>query len=278
MEVQPPKSPGLVVPPRPSRTRANGAGAEPLGRPLTARSVLVSALLGEDPPALPVAHLVALAGLFDITPNRARVALSRMVTSGEAVNDGRGLYRLHGRLAERRLRQEASLRAEMSPWDGSWTMAIVTAPASAAEHRAARRRRLVSARLAEQRAGVWIRPANLADTRALANDPDLVLWTAVPEGDPAELVANLWDLEGWASRARQLGDFLAARPTTGPHDLAPGFELSAAVLRHLQADPLLPDEMTPEHWPGWALRSTYARWDAEYREVLRTWGRSVRPT
>jgi len=50
--------------------------------PMTARSVLASALLGEDPPELPVAHLVHLAGLFGINPNRARVALSRMVASG----------------------------------------------------------------------------------------------------------------------------------------------------------------------------------------------------
>ena len=32
---------------------------------------------------------------------------------------------------------------------------------------------------------------------------------------------------------------------TGPTALAPGFELSAAVLRHLQADPLLPAELLP---------------------------------
>ena len=73
--------------------------------PLTARSVLASALLGEDPPELPVAHLVHLAGLFGINPNRARVALSRMVASGEATTDGAGRYRLAGRLLERRDRQ-----------------------------------------------------------------------------------------------------------------------------------------------------------------------------
>ncbi len=62
------------------------AGVTPPGRvmpPLTARSVLASALLGEDPPELPVAHLVHLAGLFGINENRARVALSRMVAAGE---------------------------------------------------------------------------------------------------------------------------------------------------------------------------------------------------
>ena len=66
---------------------------------MTARSVLASALLGEDPPELPVAHLVHLAGLFGINPNRARVALSRMVASGEATTDGAGRYRLAGRAA-----------------------------------------------------------------------------------------------------------------------------------------------------------------------------------
>jgi DNA-binding transcriptional regulator PaaX len=67
--------------------------------PLTARSVLASALLGMDPPELPVAQLVRLTGLFGISENRARVALSRMVAGGEATSDGTGLYRLAGHLA-----------------------------------------------------------------------------------------------------------------------------------------------------------------------------------
>ena len=66
--------------------------------PLTARSVLASALLGMDPPELPVAQLVRLTSLFGISENRARVALSRMVASGEATSDGSGGYRLAGHL------------------------------------------------------------------------------------------------------------------------------------------------------------------------------------
>ena len=71
------------------------------GRPLTARSVMASALLGMDPPELPVAQLVRLTGLFGISENRARVALSRMVGAGEATSDGAGRYRLAGHLAAR---------------------------------------------------------------------------------------------------------------------------------------------------------------------------------
>jgi phenylacetic acid degradation operon negative regulatory protein len=248
-----------------------------LGRPLTARSVLASALLGEDPPELPVAHLVALAGLFGISPNRARVALSRMVASGEAVTDGDGRYRLGGRLLERRLRQEASLRAEVGPWDGAWHLVVVMSASRPAEHRAARRRRLAAARLACRREGLWLRPANLPVPPDLADDPDLSSWSAVPDGDPVALAASLWDLRAWAARAEVLLGRLAAGPAVGPDDLAPGFALSAAVLRHLQADPLLPDGLTGPGWPGPALRTAYAGWDAAYRDVLATWGRSVRP-
>ena len=244
-------------------------------RPLTARSVLASALLGEDPPELPVSHLVALAGLFGVSPNGARVALSRMVGAGEAATDGDGRYRLAGHLLERRRRQEASLRAEGGPWDGTWHLVVVAAPASPPAHRSARRARLAAARLAEHRPGLWLRPANLALPEDVVGDPELVRWSAVPDADPVALAATLWDEDGWATRARLLLAALEDRPTDGPEDLAPGFALSAAVLRHLQADPLLPGPLVGPGWPGDALRAAYAVWDARYRAVLRTWGRTV---
>jgi phenylacetic acid degradation operon negative regulatory protein len=45
------------------------------------------------------------------------------------------------------------------------------------------------------------------------------------------------------------------------------------VLRHLQADPLLPVELQPPEWPGARLRETYDGWDMRYRATLRTWSR-----
>ncbi len=243
--------------------------------PLTARSVLASALLGEDPPELPVAHLVHLAGLFGINPNRARVALSRMVASGEATTDGAGRYRLAGRLLERRDRQADSLEGHTRPWDGRWIVVVVTATGNSADRRADRRRRLTLARLAEQRAGVWVRPDNIDLRPDPRQDPDLATWTGAPEVDAALLASGLWDLDRWAERARTLRSALGARPTTGTDDLAPGFELSAAVLRHLQADPLLPPSLLPARWPGPELRAAYADWDRAYRAVLAAWGRSA---
>lgn len=243
--------------------------------PLTARSVLASALLGEDPPELPVSHLVHLAGLFGINENRARVALSRMVAGGEVTTDGAGRYRLAGHLLERQTRQNESRLGTSVRWKGEWRMVVVVTTGRSAEERTARRKRLLLARLAEQREGFWLRPDNVELRPDPADDPDLALYSGVPDARGEELAANLWDLQGWAARAVQLRGELDRLVPRGPADLAPGFELSAAVLRHLLADPLLPEELLPGDWPGRALRDTYDRWDRQYRQVLREWGRSA---
>ena len=242
---------------------------------MTARSVLASALLGEEPPELPVAHLVRLAGLFGISGNRARVALSRMVATGEVTTDGSGRYRLAGHLLERRQRQTVSRAGQSRRWDGKWRLVVVTASGRSPEDRLALRKRLALARLAERREGVWMRPDNLDLVPDPSDDSQLALFTALSDEDPAALAAVLWDLGGWARRAEALSvemDRLA--PTEAAH-LAPGFELSAAVLRHLQADPLLPAELLPPGWPGPALRAAYQDWDGQYRRALATWGRSL---
>jgi phenylacetic acid degradation operon negative regulatory protein len=254
------------------------AAAEPIAAvtaqlpPLTARSVLASALLGMDPPELPVAQLVRLTGLFGISENRARVALSRMVAAGEATSDGSGRYRLAGHLAARQSRQSASRTGATAAWDGEWMVAVVTTTGSTAEVRSARRRALAYARLVELREGVWMRPANVEVRLPASWDADVELLSARPSG-PRELAGRLWDLRAWADRAAELVRGLGALAPDRPEALAPGFTLSAAVLRHLQADPLLPAELLPAGWPGTQLRATYDDWDARYRATLRVWSR-----
>ena len=255
--------------PRNATARPGRAGPAP---PLTARSVLASALLGMDPPELPVAQLVRLTSLFGISENRARVALSRMVAGGEATSDGTGRYRLAGHLAARQSRQSASRAGATAPYDGEWWLAVVTTTGSSADVRSARRRTLAYRRLAELREGVWMRPANLEVQLPDPLDGEIELMTALP-GDPVALTHRLWDLTAWSARAQNLLRELQALAPDGPEALAPGFELSAAVLRHLQADPLLPPALLPTDWPGTALRATYDQWDARYRTTLRDWSR-----
>ena len=256
----------------PARNASARPGTAEPAPPLTARSVLASALLGMDPPELPVAQLVRLTGLFGISENRARVALSRMVAGGEATSDGTGRYRLAGHLAARQSRQSASRAGATAPYDGEWWLAVVTTTGSSADVRSARRRTLAYRRLAELREGVWMRPANLEVQLPDPLDGDMELMTALP-GDPVALTHRLWDLTAWSARAQNLLRELQALAPDGPEALAPGFELSAAVLRHLQADPLLPPELLPADWPGSPLRATYDQWDARYRTTLRDWSR-----
>jgi phenylacetic acid degradation operon negative regulatory protein len=235
---------------------------------------MASALLGMDPPELPVAQLVRLTGLFGISENRARVALSRMVAAGEATSDGAGHYRLAGHLADRQTRQSASRAGVTAEYDGSWWLAVVTTSGSTAEVRGSRRRALTYARLAELREGVWLRPGNVVVRLPGSLDADVELMTATP-ADARRLAGRLWDLPAWARQADALLAALHALVPDGPEALAPGFELSAAVLRHLQADPLLPRQLQPADWPGSRLRETYDDWDARYRATLSAWSRAT---
>ena len=253
-------------------------------RPLSARSVVASTLLGMDPPRLPTRILVASGARFGIAEGATRTAVSRMVAAGELVADGDG-YALAGRLLERHARQAASRRPVVRPWDGTWDQAVVVARRRRPAERAELRSAMGALRLAELREGLWVRPANLA----LDQHPEAAAvvaaqcrrWRGSPvEDDPAALVAELWDLDGWRAGAGELLDAMAA--SVGPLEagdvaaLAPTFVVAAAVLRHLLADPLLPAELLPATWPGDELRTTYERYQRAFSEVWRTWYRTQR--
>jgi phenylacetic acid degradation operon negative regulatory protein len=248
----------------------SNSGEATRSRRLTARSVLASSLLGADPPELPVAHLVQLSSLFGINANRARVALSRMVASGEVTTDGAGRYRLSGHLLERQRRQNASRAGRIRRWRGDWHVVVVTTTGSTPEVRSYRRKALAFARLSELREGVWLRPDNLEGAVPEDLGPDITTLSGRPD-HPDQLVSRLWNTAGWAERARDLIDELTASPPREWTDLEPGFVLSASVLRHFQADPLLPPELLGTDWPGQDLRTLYDEWDARYRQVLADW-------
>ncbi|CAN5273507.1 PaaX family transcriptional regulator C-terminal domain-containing protein [soil metagenome] len=282
---QPPASGGLEHPgantgateaPGPSGPQASAGGH----RRLTARSVIASTLLGVSPPALPTRSLVGTAELLGIAPGTARVAMARMGSAGEleAIDDG---YRLVGpALLARQARQDLSRHGADLPWDATWHTCVVISDARPAVERTALRSAMTALRLAELREGVWLRPANLPvgllhEAEAIAADQCLVLTSTV--ADPAALAASLWDLDGWARIATYLLadiDRLGGRLARTDHTaLADGFVVSAAVLRHLQADPLLPAELLTERWPGRELRHRHRAFDHTFKEVLAAWQR-----
>jgi phenylacetic acid degradation operon negative regulatory protein len=249
----------------------------PERRRLTARSVLASTLLGLNPPELTAGALVAGAELLGVSPGTARVAISRMVAAGELESTGGG-YRLAGHLLLRQARQDLSLTGTPDAWDGTWRTAIVPATARAAADRVELRRAMRALRHGELREGVWLRPANLPDgSLAWAADVARSQTVAVVGSvdDPVDVVGRLWDLPAWASGAQDLLIELAPlQQRLDRHDseaLADAFLVAAAVIRHLEADPLLPAELLPAGWPGERLRTERARFDRSFRSVLRDW-------
>lgn len=242
--------------------------------------MLLSVLLGTDPPRLPVRLLVRTTELFGISEGTTRVALSRMAASGELVAADGAYAIADPRLVARQARQAASRAARTKAWRGDRWLVVVVGDGGRrdAGDRAGARAALTGARFAELREGVWLRPDNLGD------DPPTVAaaraFRSVPDDDPAELAATLWDLGGWATDAddlrRRMAELVVRLEAGDTAALGPGFVLSAAVLRSFQHDPLLPGPLLPVGWPGAELRAEYDRYDRAYRAVLRHWfGSSV---
>jgi phenylacetic acid degradation operon negative regulatory protein len=223
---------------------------------MTARSVVLSVLLGAHPAWATAAELIRLTADFDIREATLRVALTRMVSAGDLVRSEDG-YRLSDRLLARQRRQDDAINPRPTSWDGSWTTLAITSVGIDARIRASLRATLQQSRFAELREGVWLRPDNVK----IALPDEVLSRGRVLRGyddRPAELAGQLWDLPAWASTGRQLLDDMSAATEV------PGrFGAAAAMVRHLLTDPILPDELLPDGWPGAALRMSYAQFATE---------------
>lgn len=265
-----------------SRNDTDEGGAPLLERPLSARSVIASLLLGMQPPRLSSARLVRWGGLFGVAEGTTRVALSRMVERGELTARD-GAYELAGPVRERQELQQRSLDPDLRPWDGTWALALVVRHGRAAAERGALRASMERLRLAELREGAWTRPDNLGAAMASPADRAVVdrqctWWRGAPVDDGTVLAGGLFHPEGWAARGRVLlgrleEETAALHGSDVDAHLAPAFVVGAAVLQHLRRDPLLPTELCPDPWPGEALRHAYRWFQASYAEAVADWFR-----
>ncbi|WP_156689805.1 PaaX family transcriptional regulator C-terminal domain-containing protein [Mycobacterium sp. Marseille-P9652] len=219
-------------------------------RAMTARSVVLSVLLGAHPAWATAGELVALTADFGIKEATVRVALTRMVGAGDLVRSADG-YRLSDRLLARQRRQDEAMHPRDRDWSGDWLVLVVTAVGTDARARAALRTSMQHKRFGELREGVWMRPDNLE----LSLDPDIadrVRVLSARDRAPAELANELWELTAWAETGRRLLDEMTAAP-----DIPGRFVVAAAIVRHLLTDPMLPAELLPDDWPGMRLRDAY---------------------
>ncbi len=217
---------------------------------MTARSVVLSVLLGAHPAWASASELIRLTADFGIKESTLRVALTRMVGAGDLVRSADG-YRLSDRLLARQRRQDDAMRPRTHAWRGEWLMAIVTSVGTDARTRAALRNTMHDKRFGELREGVWMRPANLRPELDADAASRVRILTARDDA-PEQLAAELWDLGAWAATGRGLLTEMAEAS-----DIPGRFMVAAAMVRHLLTDPVLPLELLPPDWPGPRLRDAY---------------------
>ena len=211
---------------------------------MTARSVVLSVLLGAHPAWATASELIRLTADFDISEPTVRVALTRMVSAGDLVRSEDG-YRLSDRLLARQRRQDDAINPAAAQVGRHLDHAgdhqcrhRRPHPRGAANHAAGQAvRRTSRGRVAAAR-----QPRRGADGRGAATGCG---YCTPATTTPAELAARLWDLPGWARIGQRLLDEMATAT-----DIPGRFVAAAAMVRHLLTDPVLPDELLPDRLAG----------------------------
>jgi phenylacetic acid degradation operon negative regulatory protein len=244
-------------------------------RPLSARSLALSTLLGSHPPRLAGPALVAVGALFELGPGTMRTAVSRMVADGELIAVGGGQFELGAAMLDRQHRLDVGRQGSHAdpmgtPWSGEWWTAIVLAERRGLAERRLFRAEMTKRLMGELRPDVWLRPANVS--RPVANGDVLVVRGAI-DRDPVELAHTLWHLDELSATARTLSveaDAVSVRLAADDRTVLPrSFIVSVAVARFLAVEPQLPSEIVGADWPVDELRE-------QYRDLERRHGRSLR--
>ena len=215
--------------------------------------------------------LLEIMEAFEIGGGVVRTAMSRLARDGwlERTRIGRNSFY---RLAEKgRATFEAATEriyfAAPAPWDGRLRIAVL----ETGDERSLQRAALESAGFGQLAPGVLIAPGHAA---AAANGSLVVLDAAAVPADAARrLAARAWPLERIAEDYRRfLADFAAVESAEGAgrglddlQSLALRVLLVHQYRRIILRDPLLPEALLPDDWPGRAARALCAR---VYRAVL----------
>jgi phenylacetic acid degradation operon negative regulatory protein len=255
------------------------------GAALTAKELIIDFLSNRAPREMAARVIVDSAGALGFSAQSIRMALTRLVEDRIALSPERGMYRLapSGDAMRREVRKWRTIATATQPWSGAW-ISIYDASIARSDRTALRRHeqamRLRGFR--EFRAGLWLRPANLRSSnselreelRALALHRDAMLAEMRDLDEPAQAEAmRLWDVKALLASYEQLTAALAASESRVKR-----MELAAAagetlvlgrnVVRHINLDPLLPEELMPQR-PLRTMVQTMLEYDDMARDLWR---------
>jgi phenylacetic acid degradation operon negative regulatory protein len=237
-----------------------------------------------------VQEIAGVGNALGFSEQSLRMALTRLVEQSVAANTGRGVYRLSpsGEAMRDEVRKWRNLDDLAKPWSGGWIGVFDAAiPRS---DRAALRRHERAMRLRgfrELQAGLWVRPANLRDSvaelrehlRALGLHPGALVVGLNDLDDEARAKAtSLWDTAAMLARYRSLADELIAskrKLERIPLDTAAAesMVLGRDVIRHINLDPVLPEELMPQRALATLVR-TMTDYDQQARQIWRRFMRA----
>jgi phenylacetic acid degradation operon negative regulatory protein len=267
----------------PLRRRSVGAPA--------ARSVLLT-LLGEfvlpTPKGVWQETLINALCTLDYKTQAARQALARSVTAGWLRTER------HGRRSRVHLSREtaAMLSAgaeriysfgEPWEWEGHWLLVVLRVPEERREIRHQVRTRLAWEGFGSLGGGLWISPhvEREGGLRNMTGDESVAeLLTFHAEmgaiGDPAQVIADAWDLERVADAYREfISQFGRLRPKTPDAAFRAQALLVHAWRKFPFLDPDLPEEMLPSAWPRSRAHAVFHERHALWHEPAQEYFRSL---
>jgi phenylacetic acid degradation operon negative regulatory protein len=262
-------------------------------RHLTARELVLDFLSNRYPREMSAQEILGVGSVLGFSEQSLRMALTRLVEQAAAANTGRGLYRLSpsGETMREEVRKWRHVDELAKPWSGAW-IGVFDASVPRSD-RAALRRHERAMRLRgfrELESGLWIRPANLRDSvselrdqlRALGLHPAaLVVGLNDLDDDVHAKATGLWDTASMLARYGALTDELLASKSQLerlPLEVAAAesMVLGRDVIRHINLDPALPEELMPSRALATLVR-TMTEYDQQARQIWRRFMRAHAP-
>ncbi|MHB8381559.1 MAG: PaaX family transcriptional regulator [Candidatus Binataceae bacterium] len=260
-------------------------------RPLTARAIVLDFLSNRAPREISARAVVEAGAAFGISAQNLRMALTRLVAQRVAVSAGRGRYRLGAsgetmRLEVRKWKRVADLTR---PWPGGW-MGVYGAEIARSDRAAIRlhERAMRLRGFREFSSGLWIRPANLRGSVTELREHlhglglhrgAIVVGLSDFDDAASARAARLWDTaaleRGYTAMLTALrkSDARIARLPL-PAAAAETLILGREVIRHINLDPLLPDELMPRRHLHALVRAMIG-YDEIGREIWRRFMREI---
>lgn len=227
---------------------------------ITPKRLILSLLSGRGIGALEVNVLIAWGKLFDITPAATRVAVGRLLKQQLLVSVTRGKYRL-GPAAEAiadTVSDWADAESKITNWEGQW-LVVHTSHLGRTDKTAlkARERAFRLYGFSQIVTGLWCRPANFLEaehqtfSRLIAlglENTAVMMKTAHFVGLREVDVEKMWQVESieaayQASLSRIQRSAQKVDSLSLPHAARETFLTGEYVIREINADPLLPEEM-----------------------------------